>query len=136
MNYLLGNFTVDTVYQVSPFVDEFLYIAGVPYEAASQLLSKINNDPNSVAKRALLESLTCEKVDRLVRHKSPLTPGYVTKDDLGTDGKLFVIRRRQIMCSLYISQATTPNTILSLTTKQQRTLLRNYPKTPVRRSIL
>ncbi|KAL1931515.1 hypothetical protein VTP01DRAFT_9658 [Rhizomucor pusillus] len=81
-----GNFTVDTVYQVSPFVDEFLYIAGVPYEAASQLLSKINNDPNSVAKRALLESLTCEKVDRLVRHKSPLTPGYVTKDDLGTDG--------------------------------------------------
>lgn len=67
-------------------MDEFQYIAGVPYEAASQILSKMNGDTSSVAKRALLESLTCEKADRLIHRKSPLTPGYVTKDDLGTDG--------------------------------------------------
>ncbi|KAI9498507.1 Metallo-dependent phosphatase-like protein [Zychaea mexicana] len=86
-----GNFTLDNVYQLSPFVDHFYYMPGVPYYAAAQVLDRLNGDnaaSNYRRKRSIQivydNVRTCDR--QSIRHEARLTPGYTTKDDLGTDG--------------------------------------------------
>ena len=48
-----GPFTVDDSYIVSPFADIFVYIPGVPYKIASQLLNTLNTNAAFNSKRDL-----------------------------------------------------------------------------------
>ncbi|KAI9316020.1 Metallo-dependent phosphatase-like protein [Dichotomocladium elegans] len=100
-----GPFTLDTTYQVSPFVDRFVWIANVPIDVASQVLATMNSDGSSSSykrKRSLraqeegsfvpssIETAFTSYIAK--RHEGTqnttvaLTPGYTTKDDLGSDG--------------------------------------------------
>ena len=109
-----GPFTFDDSFIVSPFNDKFQYIPNVPYSVASQVLNTLNNQPDT-KKRDLetrdfgftqggdscvdavadnfgaMESRLTPRSTPMTRGKhrrqtSTLTPGYVTKDDFGTDG--------------------------------------------------
>ncbi|ORZ01086.1 Metallo-dependent phosphatase-like protein [Syncephalastrum racemosum] len=83
-----GNFTLDMVYQITPFVDSFKYIADVPYDAISQILDKMNNQNNTGGYKMKKRSRYDDdyKQHRITNEYSNLTPGYTTKDDLGSDG--------------------------------------------------
>jgi len=109
-----GPFTYDDSFIVSPFKDVFQYIANVPYEQASKVIDILNAGPFQRKKRdletadfgfnhILADRDTCidpplthhyeEKArrsmqgGRLIRRQSTApTPGYITKDDFGTDG--------------------------------------------------
>ncbi|KAI9029778.1 nucleoside phosphatase family-domain-containing protein [Phycomyces nitens] len=90
-----GAFTLDNMYQVSPFVDRFMYIPAVPLSIVKQVLPIMNHE--KVTKRSVwphgpqpefIESqqyIANEFANDLAR-RDVLTPGYTTKDDLGTDG--------------------------------------------------
>ncbi|OTA99201.1 hypothetical protein M426DRAFT_325346 [Hypoxylon sp. CI-4A] len=101
-----GPFTNDDRYIVSPFRNSFLYISGVPNSVASNLLKTLNNAGAS-QKRDLgvmpIERDICvdpspihfagvrreesDKMPKITRRQVvDLTPGYITKDDFGTDG--------------------------------------------------
>ena len=108
-----GPFTYDDSFIVSPFTDGFQYIPNVPYSLASQVLGKLNSEPEN-SKRSLHASdfnfrslvgdvcpdaslgsagsedvLTLRGLTRgLHRRQSAttLTPGYTTIDDFGKDG--------------------------------------------------
>jgi 2',3'-cyclic-nucleotide 2'-phosphodiesterase (5'-nucleotidase family) len=108
-----GPFTYDDSYIVSPFDDRFQFIPNVPYAQASQVLGILNNGPNQKRKRGLSTSdlgivnpffdgddgcvnppylpgqspkqdLRRRSVTR--RQSAPLSPGYTTTDDFGSDG--------------------------------------------------
>ncbi|KAI1139065.1 Metallo-dependent phosphatase-like protein [Hypoxylon sp. FL0543] len=101
-----GPFTYDDQFIVSPFLDHFLYIPGVPYHTASNLLQSLNNagasqkrsigampverdiciDPPSdhSFKAAREEHHGLSRITR--RQVVDLVPGYTTKDDFGSDG--------------------------------------------------
>lgn len=111
-----GPFTYDDSFIVSPFTDTFLYLAAVPYKAASQVLSALNNLPDSKKKRssesdhleynarftgadgcydspymlaeadARLHARSSDSEFMTRNKRAPLTPGYVTHDDFGSDG--------------------------------------------------
>ncbi|KAI7850210.1 Metallo-dependent phosphatase-like protein [Circinella umbellata] len=89
-----GNFTLDNVYQVSPFIDHFYYMAGVPYDAASQVLDRLNGDTNKNnfrRKRSIRNDYEQQlgltyNIPMLPRDTNSLTPGYTTTDDLGSNG--------------------------------------------------
>ena len=74
-----GSFTTDSMYQVSPFSNIFYAVKDVPIDIAKQLLPKMNK-VGELKRRGVVDE------DRKVQN---LTPGYVTKDDLGTDGKSY-----------------------------------------------
>jgi len=106
-----GPFTYDDSFIVSPFDDAFQFIPDVPYNLASQVLGILNNG-SFFAKRSLetrdfgfynpsleitdsctdpdiahdhgLQKRSLGKVIR--RQNTGASPGYVTKDDFGTDG--------------------------------------------------
>lgn len=107
-----GPFTFDDSFIVSPFDNAFQYISDVPYELAGNVLEILNNG-SFFAKRSLetrdfgfynpsLESSADACTDpgvfhshskqkrslgRIVRRQNTgVTPGYVTKDDFGSDG--------------------------------------------------
>ncbi|KAI2643239.1 Metallo-dependent phosphatase-like protein [Xylaria nigripes] len=99
-----GPFTFDDKFIVSPFTNTFVYIKDVPYEKASKVLAIINNT-GAMEKRSLgympIERDICvdpivEPLSMMRRDNDPvgisrrqvvdLVPGYVTKDDWGTDG--------------------------------------------------
>ena len=108
-----GPFTVDTTYTVSPFTSGFRQIKNVPFSIAKQLLRILNQEvpqltPISHALRAK-EPVSKDEIEfgpsgtetALVGHlsndlqipltaeameASPLTPGYTTTDDAGSDG--------------------------------------------------
>ncbi|KAF7729993.1 hypothetical protein EC973_003406 [Apophysomyces ossiformis] len=91
-----GNFTLDTMYQVSPFVDRFIYIAGVPYNVVSKILGILNNQGEQNKKRSLIwpqaphTHFEAEQRYLAMQHelsrRAELTPGYTTTDDLGSNG--------------------------------------------------
>ncbi|KAI8142505.1 Metallo-dependent phosphatase-like protein [Fennellomyces sp. T-0311] len=88
-----GNFTLDNVYQISPFVDHFMYIPEVPYDAAAKVLDRLNND-DSASNYRRKRTIRADRGQQPVmsyqgvvhRTEAPLTPGYTTTDDLGSDG--------------------------------------------------
>ncbi|KAI1498475.1 Ser/Thr protein phosphatase family protein [Biscogniauxia marginata] len=104
-----GPFTNDDNYIVSPFRDVFLYIAEVPYNLATAVLSSLN-EAGASQKRDLgampIERDACvdhfvgplpktgngndrvphEPLDVTRRQIVDLVPGYTTTDDFGTDG--------------------------------------------------
>ncbi|KAL0076793.1 nucleoside phosphatase family-domain-containing protein [Phycomyces blakesleeanus] len=90
-----GAFTLDNMYQVSPFVDRFMYIPAVPLSIVKQVLPIMNHE--KVTKRSVWphgpQPEYIESQNYLAEHfgadltrRDVLTPGYTTKDDLGTDG--------------------------------------------------
>ncbi|OAA37123.1 ser/Thr protein phosphatase family [Beauveria brongniartii RCEF 3172] len=97
-----GPFTYDDNFIVSPFRDVFRYVKDVPYDKAEKLLTQLNN--GRADKRSDLVSMAApqdectnptmgyltrrEMRERRgpVRRQEIITPGYVTKDDWGTDG--------------------------------------------------
>ncbi|KAL8830458.1 MAG: hypothetical protein Q9191_001420 [Dirinaria sp. TL-2023a] len=108
-----GPFTFDDSFIVSPFADGFQFIPDVPYKFASQVLGILNAGPFQKKRRDLeardlgfthLTGEVCPEGIGQHNHKSlkrraepltrgmhrrqtaTLTPGYVTKDDFGTDG--------------------------------------------------
>ncbi|OTA84953.1 hypothetical protein M434DRAFT_400273 [Hypoxylon sp. CO27-5] len=100
-----GPFTYDDQFIVSPFLDHFLYIPGVPYDIASNLLQSLNNAGASQKRNVgvmPVERDVCidPPSDNLAEttggehHPSSITrrqivelvPGYTTRDDFGSDG--------------------------------------------------
>ncbi|KAI9739361.1 MAG: hypothetical protein M1834_007574 [Cirrosporium novae-zelandiae] len=110
-----GAFTTDSTYIVSPFTSGFHYIKNVPYKNAQRLLAVLNNDApilqgldsslktsvlapleqlaysNDVIAPPVEESiLSAPAGDQTPLGDSnptvPLTPGYITHDDGGSDG--------------------------------------------------
>lgn len=105
-----GPFTLDTTFTISPFSNKLQYIKDVPYKAAKNLLTTLNNDP--VPQGANARDLGAKVPVALTNLKSqsasstfkwpfgikqkqqlildnenpPLLPGYTTIDDLGTLG--------------------------------------------------
>ncbi|EHK97682.1 hypothetical protein M7I_6567 [Glarea lozoyensis 74030] len=101
-----GPFTYDDSFIVSPFNDAFQYIKDVPYDMARKVLASINGAPLP-DKRDLFDTTprladrTCADpimsqisgvtkrepiIQPITRRQTIVTPGYVTKDDFGTDG--------------------------------------------------
>lgn len=105
-----GPFTLDTLFTISPFNNKLQYIKNVPYEAAKALLTTLNNDPDPQAanvrelgakvpiafKNLQYQSIRSafkwpfgvrEKQQLILNNEDPpLSPGYTTIDDLGSDG--------------------------------------------------
>lgn len=109
-----GPFTKDSTFIVSPFTSGFRYIQDVPFEKADKLLSILNNngqifeeqDPKLQSwmlappeQRSILQDIVAQEDQSgpsaslehtnqapLKAYKPSLTPGYTTKDDVGTDG--------------------------------------------------
>ncbi|KAI1002803.1 Uncharacterized protein K3495_g5402 [Podosphaera aphanis] len=88
-----GAFTLDTAYIISPFISKFKYIKEVPYQSA-RLIIGILNSGGSIFEAAKVQKSFMMKNSKPVsqnpmlftEEKSVLTPGYVTKDDAGSDG--------------------------------------------------
>lgn len=107
-----GPFTIDSTFLVSPFTSSFRYIADVDIRVARKLLNTLNNNGEYLAaldsrldsstllppghlarkrKAALLQQLSGNSNDHqqqplLTAQDEPLTPGYTTIDDAGSDG--------------------------------------------------
>jgi hypothetical protein len=110
-----GPFTYDDSFIVSPFHDAFQYIPNVPYEQAKQVIGILNagafqkkrdlstSDFDFNFNPILADQDTCidppithnyegltrrsKQGGRLIRRQSTTpTPGYITKDDFGSDG--------------------------------------------------
>jgi hypothetical protein len=105
-----GPFTFDDNFIVSPFRDVFVYIPDVPWSLAKGLLAALNGEPDTKKKRGLgsmplprdfcVDPILTPISDIKARHdhaprgvsrrQVTLTPGYVTKDDFGTDGQYLI----------------------------------------------
>lgn len=86
-----GPFTLDNLYQISPFEDRFYAIHDVPLSAAKQLLAKLNGQSEVFKKRSLYHTenpIQFGEQMNFAKRAQNLTRGYVTKDDFGTDGML------------------------------------------------
>jgi hypothetical protein len=107
-----GAFTRDTTYIISPFVSKFKYIKDVPYKAAKDILTLINNAGPVLRSEELKTSCLAppeqismtsdfigpppsehlyptgqKQTPLILTSDSPdLVPGYTTKDDAGDDG--------------------------------------------------
>ncbi|KAI8386932.1 Metallo-dependent phosphatase-like protein [Blakeslea trispora] len=84
-----GPFTLDNLYQISPFEDRFYAIHDVPLSAAKQLLAKLNGQSEVFKKRSLYHTenpIQFGEQMNFAKRAQNLTRGYVTKDDFGTDG--------------------------------------------------
>lgn len=105
-----GPFTLDTMFTISPFNNKLQCIKDVPYEAGKALLTALNNDPDPQAANARelgakvpvamnnLKSQSARSAFKWpfdIRGKKqlifsnedpPLSPGYTTIDDEGSDG--------------------------------------------------
>lgn len=106
-----GPFTYDDSFIVSPFTDAFQYLSNVPYAQASKVLGILNagayqkrdldsrdfgfNDMNMIDRDLCrdpavshnhLEARSYASGKVIRRQNTALTPGYTTKDDLGSDG--------------------------------------------------
>ncbi|OAQ95111.1 ser/thr protein phosphatase family [Purpureocillium lilacinum] len=96
-----GPFTYDDNFIVAPFRDVFLYIPDVPFDKASKVIDQLNKGP--VSKRDLvsmpvpqdectdptlgyMSRRDLRETRGVVRRQETVVPGYVTKDDWGTDG--------------------------------------------------
>ncbi|EKD14315.1 uncharacterized protein L3040_008333 [Drepanopeziza brunnea f. sp. 'multigermtubi'] len=107
-----GSFSRDTTYIISPFASKFKYIKDVPYKSAKNLLKMLNNNgpifttsglhtsqlapPEQISIQTDMIAPTHEASDffpgssqsPLISSSDPpnLIPGYITKDDSGSDG--------------------------------------------------
>lgn len=84
-----GPFTLSTSYQITPFENPYYYIEDVPTDVAEKIIPAMNKQ-GEMRKRDFVLDDRNEKCGSKVnpwQQKRSLTPGYVTKDDLGTDGK-------------------------------------------------
>lgn len=102
-----GAFTKDSTYIVCPFTSGFHYIKEVPYTKAKHLLRMLNQggeifenvDPSyamwklappeqiSVKEDLIVSSLSQQHDGQIaLSSDTPLTPGYTTHDDAGSDG--------------------------------------------------
>ena len=107
-----GTFTKDTKFLVSPFTSAIRYIKDVPYKAASQVLTLLNNEgpivlemmennaflqppevfaaqsrPHMLSSRNFVPPKPQQGQAPLVGSEEPKPfPGYTTKDDAGDDG--------------------------------------------------
>ena len=105
-----GAFTVDTIYSVFPFTNNFRYIQDVPFDVAVKVLTVLNNGPTVVAgdpntlrlktpvslhQQDILENFTDPRLNHrlgaigqivLEDDEPELLPGYTTSDDGGSDG--------------------------------------------------
>ena len=106
-----GPFTIDTTFTVSPFAGGLRYIQDVPFSIADRLLKILNNEGEILeqAPPQLKSWMLAPPEQTAIQHdiitppsnihladnshqsllnnqKSPLTPGYTTVDDAGTDG--------------------------------------------------
>jgi len=106
-----GAFTRDSTYIVSPFVSKLKYIKDVPFKAANQVLSLLNNGgpvfesvelkisqlapPEQLAYHSDIIAPQLPTQDSffpraaqspLISSSPDLVPGYTTKDDAGDDG--------------------------------------------------
>jgi hypothetical protein len=106
-----GPFTYDDSFIVSPYFDEFQFLADVPYASASKVLGILNAGRKQKKKRSLqredfgFEPILGQNVEPcpnpmrpelsrrslgagmpLVKRETAVTPGYTTTDDFGIDG--------------------------------------------------
>jgi len=103
-----GPFTIDSTYIVSPFTSKFVFIPDVAYSSAHKVLKLLNSagrifaDSGPMDNRfmanpeqfAIRESIIYDNIVDSNGHQKPmdthgktvLTPGYTTRDDIGTDG--------------------------------------------------
>lgn len=75
---LQGRFTLDNAYQTNPYTNGWYYM-GSTYGVAKNLLANMQTD--KVYKRQTMNETTYNSTTGLYE-----TPGYLTKDDFGTDG--------------------------------------------------
>ncbi|KAG1494835.1 hypothetical protein G6F46_008057 [Rhizopus delemar] len=80
-----GPFTLSNMYQLSPFEDAFYRIDNVPLSTARKLLPVLNRE-GEMKKRSIILSQEFHQSFYTLDSSVQLTPGYVTKDDYGTDG--------------------------------------------------
>lgn len=99
-----GPFTKDTTYLIAPFTSGFRLLKGVKYETAAKVLQVLNSNgqllqqidptldssllvpPPPIRIEDLSTATFPDEQVALKTHKDSLTPGYTTKDDLGSDG--------------------------------------------------
>lgn len=102
-----GAFTVDTIYAVSPFTNQFRYIPDVPFDIAKKVRVVLNNEGTILAhalhskapvppkQQQFPETFTSSRLSHhsgapsqvvLKGDESELLPGYTTIDDAGSDG--------------------------------------------------
>lgn len=81
-----GPFTLSNMYQLSPFEDAFYRIDNVPLSTARKLLPVLNRE-GEMKKRSIILSQEFHQSFYTLDSSVQLTPGYVTKDDYGTDGR-------------------------------------------------
>lgn len=78
-----GPFTTDSIYQLTPFEDAFHCISQVPVDHVNSLLRLMNEQGEIMIKKkkrdVTQDQQTCLGLP-------PLTPGFTTKDDFGSDG--------------------------------------------------
>ena len=75
---LAGRFTLDNAYQVNPYTNLWQYMTA-PYGVAKNILANMQKD--LVYKRQVASNTTYNATTGLYQ-----TPGYLTKDDFGSDG--------------------------------------------------
>lgn len=82
-----GPFTIDNMYQISPFSNVFYAVEDVPAAAVSKLLDAMNKVGNYNKRTLYFQK---HRSERKKPTKPPvnvtLTPGYITEDDFGKDG--------------------------------------------------
>ncbi|KAF4120607.1 FAD/FMN-containing dehydrogenase [Geosmithia morbida] len=97
-----GPFTYDDNFIVSPFSDVFLYIPDVPFSKADTIIDQLNKGgadkrsifasmptPRDACTDPIIGTLGRRQVEGprgIIRRQEPVTSGYVTSDDWGTDG--------------------------------------------------
>ncbi|KAI7870933.1 Ser/Thr protein phosphatase family protein [Spinellus fusiger] len=90
-----GPYTIDNMFQVSPFGNAFNYFTGVPASLAKTIVPTLNE--GKVSKRSVWphgyqytylrdQEFLDNEYSHQVSRRAAMTPGYTTKDDLGTNG--------------------------------------------------
>lgn len=86
-----GPFSLDNMYQLAPFADTFYSIENVPHDIADQILPNLNKAGEAMKKRGIwpynIELVTRADLQQQTQFSRGLSPGYVTYDDFGSDGK-------------------------------------------------
>jgi len=86
-----GPYTKDSGYILSPFNNEWFYVAGVPRDVADEVLPIINGEAKVLGAKSRFRPTPASPnadplVDPQVDPQAGPSEGYVTHDDLGNDG--------------------------------------------------
>ena len=101
-----GPFTTDTTKQITPFADNFDYIRDVPRDAAIKIAQVLIESPDDDEYgMPVSKPQDCDDSDSKSYHRQRvMTPGYITTDDLGTDGRIYTakwglhVAKKRAMC--------------------------------------